>query len=358
MSAARVGAGAPIAGRLPGIQTGHSGAAGVAAPSSVVALPASGLTQIRYGSTWPRGWMAAAVPQQIREFNTQVSKAQLAQEFLQELDRLCDTLAQTVKRQLQLPSVAGLQRAQQALEHLQQHWQMRYTQTAGSLDERLHWSATQTARKFFTLAGWTHDTLQAKHAQDQELVSFSLMGQDAAQGAWLSQHGRSKVASQFALASALAPLQIQLHLSLQALRMSVAEHLWPQLQARFVVKGNGQRFPAGQWVSAPLRRDESALPIDAWTAQDDAALEKLQLAMPAVKAAIAAAQAQVAQFYEQAQHSLGADAAALSRMQDFTAAFHAAAQTAGYEWVSTVVPAVRSISRQRVTRLLQTPALR
>lgn len=356
MSAARVGAGASIGARLPGVQTGQAGTSGIAAPSSVAALSHTGLAHIRYGSTWPRGWMAAAVPQQIREFNTQVSKAQLAMVFLQQLDGLCDTLAQAVKRQLQLPSVAGLQRVQQALAQVQQLWLERPAQTAQSLDERLYWSATQPARKFFTLAGWTHDTLQAQHAQDQELVSFSLMGQDAAQGAWLAQHGRSKVASQFALASALAPLHIQLHVSSLVLRMSVAEHLWPQLQARFVVKGNGQRFPAGQWVSAPLRRDESAMPIDTWTAQDDAALEQLQLAMPSVKTALAAAQTQVTQFYEQAHHSVDGDAQALARMQDFTAAFQASAEQSSYEWVSAVIPAVRSIARQRVTRLLQSTA--
>ncbi len=297
--------------------------------------------------------MAAAVPQQIREFNTQVSKAQLTLAYVQELESQLNALMQAVKRQLQLPSVAGLQRAHQALQQLQLQWSARFARTAGSLDERLLWSASQPARKFFTLAGWVPQTLQAVGDKDQELVSFSLLGQEGAHGAWLAQHGRSKTASQFALASALAPLQIQLHPSHDQLRLSVPEQLWAVLQARFVVRGNGQRFPAGQWVNAPLRRDERAMSIDQWSAQDDAALEQMQPHWPHVQAALAAAREQVEQFYAHARESVEDAQGRLLQMQHFTAAFQESASAASYEWVSAVVPAVRSISRPRVTRLLQ-----
>lgn len=353
MSAVRVGSGASVAGRLSGIHGGAASASGIAAPSSTAPLAAPSLTQIRYASTWPRGWMAAAVPQQIREFNTQVSKAQLTLVYVQELERRLTAVLQTAKSQLQLPSVAGLQRAQQALQQLQLHWSARYALTAGSLDECLRWSATQPARKYFTLAGWTPQTLQAQSDKDQELVGFSLLGQEGAHGAWLAQYSRSTTASQFALASALAPLHIQLHASYDQLRLSVPEQLWAVLQARFVVRGNGQRFPAGQWVNAPLRRDERAMSIDQWSAQDDAALEQMQPHWPHVQAALAAAREQVEQFYAHARESVEDAQSSLQHMQHFTAAFQESASAASYEWVSAVVPAVRSISRPRVTRLLK-----
>lgn len=356
MSAVRVGSGASAAGRLSGIHGGAASASGIAAPSSTAPLAAPSLTQIRYASTWPRGWMAAAVPQQIREFNTQVSKAQLTLAYVQELERRLTAVLQTAKSQLQLPSVAGLQRAQQALQQLQLHWSARYALTAGSLDECLRWSATQPARKYFTLAGWTPQTLQAQSDKDQELVGFSLLGQEGAHGAWLAQYSRSTTASQFALASALAPLHIQLHASYDQLRMSVPEPLWAVLQARFVVKGNGQRFPAGQWVNAPLRRDAQAMPLAQWAADDEAALEQLQQDGPSVQAALATVRAQVEQFYDHARLSIEDEQASIQHMQHFATAFQASASEASYEWVSAVIPAVRSIARQRVTRLLQARA--
>jgi hypothetical protein len=38
----------------------------------------------------------------------------------------------------------------------------------------------------------------------------------------------------------------------QPLLLSVEERCWPVVVQRFMVKGNGKRFPAGQWVSPRL----------------------------------------------------------------------------------------------------------
>lgn len=298
--------------------------------------------------------MAAAVPQHVREFNAQFSKAQMALAFLDSLLPAVDQLSQTSQRQRKLPSSAGLLRAQQALQSVQSIWLQRYQATLGSLDECLHWSPVQRARKYFSLAGWGSHSLQAQHANDRELVSFSLMGQDHAHGAWLAQFGRSTMASQYALAAALSPLQIQLHMQ-PAMELSVDERLWATLQERFVVKGNGQRFPAGQWVNAPMQSRAQAVQPGQWQVSDEASLQLLQIQLADVQQRLAKLRTQLLQFAADARQTLHSGGTERwQQMQAFAQAFSDAGQAPAYDWVSAVVPAVRAISRRRVARLLKT----
>jgi hypothetical protein len=355
VSAARIGV-SPLAGRIgSGVGIGQ-GPAGIATPAAgaVAGMAAVGLPQIRYASTWPRGWMAAAVPQHVREFNAQISKAQMALAWLDAFTPVLERLAQSVQRQIKLPSSAGLLRAKQALQAVQGAWVLRYDSSLGSVDECLQWSPLHRARKYFTLAGWSSDSLQAQQPNDRELVAFSLMGQDQAHGAWLAQWGRSSVGSQYALAAALSPLLIQTHTK-PSLEFSVDERLWPLLQERFVVKGNGQRFPAGQWVNAPLQSRAQAVQPLHWAVADDAALQAMQTQLMLVRERLAAVRAQIAQFAQdagQTVHSGGTER--LQQMQTFAQAFSDAGQAPAYDWVLAVVPAVRAISRRRVARLLKT----
>lgn len=355
MSSTRIGA-SPIAGRIGAGGSIGQGPAGIGTPATTAAssISPTGLAQVRYASTWPRGWMAAAVPQHVREFNAQISKAQMALAWVDTLAPALERLAQSVQRQIKLPSNAGTLRAQQALQAVQSTWALRYAGSLGSMDECLHWSPVHRARRYFTLAGWSTDSLQAQQPNDRELVAFSLMGQDQAHGAWLAQWGRSAMASQYALAAALSPLHIQTHTK-PSLEFSVDERLWPLLQERFVVKGNGQRFPAGQWVNAPLQSRLQAVQPQQWTVADYAALQDLPAQLNLVRERLAAVREQIAQFAREAGdtvHSGGAER--VQQMQAFAQAFCDAGQAPAYDWVLAVVPAVRAISRRRVARLLKT----
>lgn len=355
MSAARIAA-SPLSGRIgAGAGIGHGPASIATTPTTApAAVAASGLAQIRYASTWPRGWMAAAVPQHVREFNAQVSKAQMALAFMEAWAPALERFLQCVQRQQKLPSSAGLLRAQQALQAVQATWATRYAASLGSLDECLHWSPVQRARKRFGLVGWDMHSLQAQHANDRELLAFSLMGQDQAHGAWLAQFGRSSMASQYALAAALSPLHIQVHTQ-PRLEFSVDERLWPVLQERFVVKGNGQRFPAGQWVNAPLQSHAQAVQPQQWVVAPGADLQPLSVQLLAVRERLAAVRAQVQQFAADAGQTLHSGGAQrVQQMQAFAKAFQQAGQAPAYDWVLAVVPAVRAISRRRVARLLKT----
>ena len=348
---------ASLAGRIGGIGLpGQTSASGITAlqalPGNAAVAPE--LAQIRYASTWPRGWMAAAVPQRVREFNVQASKAQMTLAFLDTLLPLLDTLERAVRHQLQLPSPAGTGRAQQALLAAKAWWLQRHALTWGSLDEALVWSPVLPARKVFQLAGWNTQTLQAE-PQDRELVSFCLMGTEQAHGAWLAQHGRSSTASRFALASALAPLGIQLdRLDDSALTLSVNERHWPVLQERWMVKGNGRRLPAGQWVAPNLVAVHACILLSNIGFDDENALQQWHHALPEFTVRVHAVRQQVEAFRAAAQGSVEhAQPDQLARMQAFAQAFCTAGQTPAYDWVLAVVPAVRAVSRLRVARLLR-----
>ena len=353
MSSNRIG---PGAGRLGGIgNIGHAAAGVAAAAVPSTSTVGSNLSQVRYASTWPRGWMAAAVAQHVREFNTQVSKAQMALAFVNDWSQALETLQKALHSLQKFPSQGAEQRAQQALLEVRQRWLGRYGQTLGSVDEQLHWSPVHAARKRFHLSGWRSSTLQSTQSADRELVSFCLMGQEGAHGAWLAEQGRADSASHYALAAALAPLHIQLQgvraeMPEAALVLSVDERQWPVLLERFMVKGNGRRFPAGQWVSPALQTQADAFQPDSWT------LESAGTPCSQALAAAALLRAQLQQFCDDAGQTLAtADAQRLQQMQQFAQRFAQAGQMPVYEWVLAVVPAVRAIARRRVTRLLRSP---
>lgn len=353
-----------MAGRI-GALGGGIGAAGTAvapgvqAPQALQGLaPVSPeLAQIRYASTWPRGWMAAAVPQRVREFNMQASKAQLALAWLDALAPQLDALQRSVQHHQQLPAPASLARAQHALQQVRRTWQQRHANTLGSMDECLQWSPVWPARKRVQLQGWTADTLPPHSEADHELVAFCLLGQDHAHGAWQAQSQRSAAASQFALAAALAPLGVQLDsVTPQAITVSVDERHWPHVQHNWMVRGQGHRFPAGQWVQPGTVPVPACVRLEAWQLSDDSGCAAVLQALPSVRERVAQVRAQVQQFRDAAGDSVAhAQPDQLQRMQAFAEAFAHAGQAPAYDWVLAVVPAVRTISRLRVARLLRQP---
>ena len=341
-------------GAIGAVGTAQPGAAAPttsAAPTAAVGTNA--LSAIRYHSTWPRGWMAAAVPQRVREFHVQISKAQMALVFLEQLEQRLATLHQACRHQRKLPSEAGNNRLRTALQEVQAWWGRRLPYTLESLDEALHWSPVHRARKQFGLAGWSWASLQAEHARDGELLGFTLLGQEGAHGAWQARWERVQGANRQLLAAALAPLGMQLNGLEQPMLLSVEERWWPVVTQRFMVKGNGKRFPAGQWVSPRLVPASHALRVEAWSAADTAALQALAADVPVARERVAQAHAALLQFQHDAGRSLEDTAARSEAAQAFAQAFAQAGQMPAYDWVLAVVPAVRAISRRRVARLLQ-----
>ena len=356
MSSARIG-GSAAPGRLGGVGAVNTPQPGAAAPTASAAPTAvtgsHPLPAIRYHSTWPRGWMAAAVPQRVREFHVQVSKAQMALVFLEQWEQRLAALAQAYKHQRKLPSEAGSTRLRAALQEVQAWWGRRLAHTLESLDETLHWSPVHRARKQFALAGWSWDSLQAEHARDSELVGFTLLGQEGAHGAWQAHWERAPGASRQSLAAALAPLGIQLHGVEQPMLLSVEERAWPVFAQRFMAKGNGKRFPAGQWVSPRLVPGQLTLGVEMWSVADAAAIQTLAADVPRARERVSLAHAAVLQFQSDAGRSLEDMTARAAAAEAFAQAFAQAGQMPAYDWVLAVVPAVRAISRRRVARLLQ-----
>lgn len=346
--AARAAGASPIGG-VGGAQAGAP--ATPVAQVAPVGAPAPG--GIRFASTWPRGWMAAAVPQQVREFNLQASRAQLALQFVQAWGELLQTLTRLAQRQASLPSAAAQARTQAALDAVLALWAQRHAQTLGSLDDSLHWSAVQPARTRWVLGGWNAASLQAAAANDRELVAFCLMGQDHEHGAWRADAQRSSAASRFALACALAPLGLQLDEVDEArIVVSTDERRAAHVTQRLMARGGGRRFPAGQWQAPLLGPGPQAVALPALA--DEAGLAALAQALPALRERLAHVQTVLAQFQQGARASLeGGAPAPLARVEEFAQRFADAGQLPAYDWVLAVVPAVRALARSRVAQLLR-----
>ena len=337
------------------------GAAGAAQASAGVAqvarVAAPGLDGIHFASTWPRGWMVAAAAQQVREFNLQTSRAQLALQFAADWGELLQQLQRLAQRQASLPSAAAQARSQAALDAVQALWAQRHGLTLGSLDERLHWSASQPARSYWRLGGWNAASLQAQAANDRELVAFCLLGQEHEHGSWQADAQRGSAASRFALACALAPLGLQLdQVSAEHIVISTDERRAALVRQRLMARGAGRRFPAGQWQMPLLAPGPQTVALPPHTLEDG--LAALLQTLPLLRQRLAQLQAQLTQFLQEARASLeGRPPDALERFQTFTQQFAQAGGMPAYDWVLAVVPAVRALARNRVARLLHRPPL-
>jgi hypothetical protein len=139
----------------------------------------------------------------------------------------------------------------------------------------------------------------------------------------------------------------------QPLLLSIEERCWPVVVQRFMVKGSGKRFPAGQWVSPRLVSSTQALRVDSWSAADAVAVQALAAELPAARERVLQAQAAVRAFQHDAGQSLDDVGPRTTAVQAFAQAFAQAGQMPAYDWILAVVPAVRAVSRRRVARLLQ-----
>lgn len=340
------------AGAGPAASVGAGQAAQATAALAQVGAPALPPIAPRLASTWPRGWMAAAVPQQVREFNVQISRAQLALQFAADFSERLHTLERLAQRQASLPSAASQARSQAALAAARSLWAERHACTLGSVDETLAWSPTAAARQSFVLGGWTAASLQAASAADRELVAFCLLGQDQEYGAWVADTSRSPAANRFALACALAPLGVQLDdVSEGQILISVEERRTAYLTQRLVARGGGRRFPAGQWQAPLLGPNPQAVALPAQ--MDEASVAALLPTLAALHERLARLRAVLQQFQQQAGASLTTGEAPLARLQGFAQRFADAGQLPAYDWVLAVVPAVRALARPRVSRLLR-----
>ncbi len=284
------------------------------------------------------------------KLNADLSNAQRTLEFLdQSAARL-----QGLKLELSAKLTGRLQQngtLQHKVRQFDDHWQQRLAATGGSLDSQLAYDGAAAPSQRFTVRGLTLQTLQSGA---RETLTFSL-GAGQPLHSVIVEPGLSEEALVQRFDNALAPAQIRVAKGDGgALVFSVAESAWSAVRDTLAIKGDGMRFPTGQFNRARTDAEPPALQPETWQISDVESLRKtlqqvvqalahVRQAREAVNRALndAASRAHAAQSQE--------SAAVITKLtQDFLGI----STQPEYQIFSSVVAAVVGISRSRVLSLL------
>ncbi|PRP69860.1 hypothetical protein BUE93_14340 [Chromobacterium amazonense] len=314
-----------------------------AARNGVVASRAA-LASARPQTGGASGWRYST------QLNEQLTSAQCAldyvEDMLSQLQGFKDSLSQQLtQRRL---DTEGLNAQRDALG---QAWQRRRNDSAGSLDSQLRLSLGAPARQRFAARGLDLDSLTSGAP---EMLVFSVGG--GAPAAVRVGEGIRRDEALRGLNQALGPAGVRCELDdYGRLGFSCSERDWDSLQGALTVRGGGVRFPGG--VPQPLALEAEAPAIDPsrWRTDDHAqvrlalqdvlrAIARLQQTHSAIDGAIAEARQSISQLSRTEEQSW-----ASGFVSDFNARLN---QTADFNHLQQLVPALLGISRYRVLALL------
>lgn len=285
------------------------------------------------------------------QLNQQVSTAQQTLGFLGDLS----SQLQTVKTQLSLKLAGGFVKegalANQR-QHLQQLWQERPVRSSGGLNDQLDYSGDGQALQHFRIRGLDAFNLQSKA---NETLTFSLAGTPRQTMAVQVGPGlpMSIMASRFD--QALAPAGIRINVNAQGeLDFAVPQSQWAQVQDGLMIKGDGKRFPTGEFSRLRLAAEPAAIAPTSW--QIDTLAEQRQTLSQVVQAV-----RRVAQVSEKVQRVLAdthqtlsqqSAAAGAAEAASFTRGFAALVRDPRYSSLSTLATSLQGLPRYRIENLL------
>lgn len=312
------------------------------------APPTGEATTSSAGSAPLRGGVASWNPQ----LNNRVATAQQASQFLEGLSlRLQQFKAEAGRAAAaEAGPEAGLQ-AQR--ERLDRYWAQRAELSAGSLDSSLAFDADGLAQQRFRVRGIDAQSLRSK---GPETLTFSL---NSAPWQALSVQvdpglGVERLAARFD--QALAPVGVRAGVDEQGeLQFSVDQTGWERVRDRLMVKGDGKRFPTGQFARARAEPEAALIDPGRWpTGTPEEARESLVQVLQSLDR-VRQARTEVDRVLAQSGAALDAapvaatDAAATAR---YASGFDRLAQQAEFPALSSLANGLQALPRQRVERLL------
>jgi hypothetical protein len=309
----------------------------VESPAQVTKVEAIAPVTLRGGLTNHRG-----------SLNRQVAGAQQALQFLTEADMQLRAL----RRDLHAGD------ASDAIEKFNQLWQQRAATSGGTLDGNLKFSATGQARQEFAVRGLTFETLLKG---DTETLSFAL-------GRWSRQSTsvtidpqQSPSAIVAALDRALAPMGVRATRDTRGeLAFSVSEGSWPRVRDSLAIRGDGRRFPTGQFNQVRVVPAEQAIQPSKWSTADARSTRRTLQEITQAQQLIRRSYATVRTVLQQASQDIESHAVvevreAGARLQNFAEQYADTLARGDAAAVAAAVPAIAGISKRSVAALL-TPA--
>ncbi|WP_139379452.1 hypothetical protein [Zoogloea sp. LCSB751] len=241
-------------------------------------------------------------------------------------------------------------RLQQVLRRFTDFWQTRPAATAGSVDGALRLVEAGQARQGFRLRGLDTPALAVGEA---EKLQFSVRGRLSPPVS--IEPGLSPVTLGRRLDLALAPLGVRVAADADAvLQFSAPEADWPAVRDSLQVKGEGRRYPTGQFSRVRIDADAAAIRLDSWKTDSPAALRQTLRDVVLAGQQLEALQRSADTALDRLATQAGSPAAAeqAQRAEGLAVHFEAQARTASFAVLADVLPATRGLTRERVTALL------
>lgn len=307
-----------------------------------------------------RGHSAAPARGLSRDIDVDLNRRVAArQQGLHYLERAAQTL-QELKHSLS-KRLSGAPSGVAAASHLRsfaQLWRERTVASGGTLNERLEPVLPGEGRIRFGVRGLTLGSLRSG---ESETLYLAVGGRTQNAVAVTVDPTLSDAAIVNRFARALAPHGLRVSLSEHGeLEFSAPQAAAGELSDVLTIKGEGRRFPTGQFTPVRIIREEPGIQPEQWRtdtpAQVRETLQHVLDAQSAVERARKAIQSELQAEGERAHKARSMHGAQPAWAVQFVQSFAQAATRGDYATLAALSPSLMSMQRERVMALLATPA--
>jgi len=308
-----------------------------------------------------RGRAAAPVRGLLQAIDLDLNRRVAArQQGLQYLERAAQTL-QELKRSLG-SHLSGAPSGAAVATHLRsftQLWHERRAATGGTLDERLQSVLPGEARTRFGVRGLTLGSLRTG---ESETLYLAVGGRTQHAVAVAVDPALSDAALVSRFARALAPQGLHVAPGAQGeLEFSAPETAVSELRDVLAIKGEGRRFPTGQFTPVRISRAEPGIQPEQWRtdtpAQARETLRQVADAQAAIERARKTIRGELQVEGERAHQARTQHGAQPAWAGELVRSFEQTAARGDYATLAALSSSLMGMQRERVVALLSRPAL-
>lgn len=297
-----------------------------------------------------------------RSLNGRVSSAQQTLQYLDRLGAELQGLKAGLSGRLdasrsRLVSDADLAERLQSVSKL---WGQRARATSGTLDSQLNHSEPGQARRKFIIGGLTLATL---HTKGRETLYIASGGRTQHAVSVVIEPELSDEAIVKRLDRAFAQHGIRATFDKDGeIAFSVEEPAWAATRDSLTIRGEGRRFPSGQFAPVRIAAVDAAIQPEQWAMGDDASMRNtlrkvidaqhtVRYARHVVNASLVDAGQRLQASAESAPDATANTLTDAQRVAEFAHSFETMAVRGDYEAVSALAPALNGLNRDRVLAL-------
>lgn len=287
-------------------------------------------------------------------FNRQVTGTQLSLDYLGRAGEQLRELRVVLAEQVARPRV-DTSPIQQRIRQFDAIWRARAQRTGGTLDAQLNFNPNGGARQVFTVRGLT---MEAMRQGTSETLTFAALGRSLPAGSVAIEPGLADEEIVRRFDRALAPSGIRARLEAGELTFSVPEVSWPAVRDTLAIKGDGRRFPTGQFSQVRVLGRESVIRPATWSVDDPLVTQRTlrqvataQVLMHGTRQKASTVLVQLAKDLQLAYGAAGPLAEAEHSLR-FAQSFALTTGNADFRTLAAITPALSGVDRKRVSTLL------